>query len=259
MLHFTLREMHSYFKSKLTWVILIAIVVVAVISGPFGTQQVDVFKRIIYWAVTIFGCAGIAHACYTNLLKISEHKNWPQWRGYLLGAFASTFFIGLFVYVFVVLFFGSEDIAPNLLQLWGIALVVNVLIATIVIVLKQHFANENQPTFPRMEKLGVENNLLFEKISKELGRDLISISSQDHYLQVVTSKGSELILMRLSDAIQALPQDMGLQIHRSHWVARSAIIELIKEGGKWELLLKNDTRLPVSRNYRDRVKTLSIS
>ena len=43
-----------------------------------------------------------------------------------------------------------------------------------------------------------------------------------HYLQVVTTAGTCLVLMRLSDAVLALG-DAGMQVHRSYWVSHRHI------------------------------------
>ena len=52
---------------------------------------------------------------------------------------------------------------------------------------------------------------------------LVAISAQDHYVGVTTTLGTELLRMKLSDAIDGVNPGIGLQVHRSHWVAISAI------------------------------------
>ena len=57
----------------------------------------------------------------------------------------------------------------------------------------------------------------------------------------------------LADAIrEAAPTD-GLQVHRSHWVARRHIAALRREKGRIILTLSNGRDIPVSRTYEQAV------
>ena len=57
------------------------------------------------------------------------------------------------------------------------------------------------------------------------GAEVWAVEAEDHYLRLHTSKGQDLILMRLSDALDELEGIEGAQVHRSWWVARDAITE----------------------------------
>ena len=65
---------------------------------------------------------------------------------------------------------------------------------------------------------------------------------------------ADLILFRMKDAAQALKRENGLQVHRSYWVARPAIEEVRREGGKITLCLKNGIRVPVSDSFAPKVR-----
>ena len=56
-----------------------------------------------------------------------------------------------------------------------------------------------------------------------LGRDLLALEMEDHYLRIHTALGSDLILLRLRDALAELGPSRGRQVHRSWWVAEGAI------------------------------------
>ena len=76
----------------------------------------------------------------------------------------------------------------------------------------------------------------------------MSLSAQDHYVEVTTELGAELCLLRLSDAIaQTTPED-GFQIHRSHWIAKSAIVELKTKGSTGHVRLTDGRTLNVSQS-----------
>ena len=81
------------------------------------------------------------------------------------------------------------------------------------------------------------------------GGELWAVEAEDHYLRLHTSKGQDLILMRLADAIAELKGIEGAQVHRSWWVARDAIAEAERGDGRATLTLKDGAQVPVSRTY----------
>ena len=97
-------------------------------------------------------------------------------------------------------------------------------------------------------------DLFFEKIPLRLGRDLVHLKMQDHYLEVVTDAGQCLVLMRMSDAVAALPEQLGGQVHRSHWIAWGHVDKAINRAGRKFLLLKNGIEVPVSRRFQKVVR-----
>ena len=81
------------------------------------------------------------------------------------------------------------------------------------------------------------------------GSALYAVEAEDHYLRLHTSKGADLILMRLSDAIDELEGIEGAQTHRSWWVARDGVDEARRADGRATLRLKDGAEVPVSRTY----------
>jgi DNA-binding LytR/AlgR family response regulator len=65
---------------------------------------------------------------------------------------------------------------------------------------------------------------------------------------VMTDRGDTLIHMRISDAEALLAKADGLRVHRSHWVARVAVINVSRKRGQIVLLLANGQSAPVSRS-----------
>jgi DNA-binding LytR/AlgR family response regulator len=60
--------------------------------------------------------------------------------------------------------------------------------------------------------------------------------------------------MRLSDAVAAIGPDLGLQVHRSWWVAEDAICEFTKSNDRSHLKLRNGLLVPVGRTYTAAVR-----
>ena len=87
---------------------------------------------------------------------------------------------------------------------------------------------------------------------------LLALVVEDHYVDIVTDKGKALVLMRLADAMRETGAVTGLQIHRSHWVARDAVVRAQRNEGKLSLELSNGMRLPVSRGFLQAVKQAGL-
>ncbi|MEO6215790.1 MAG: LytTR family DNA-binding domain-containing protein [Sphingomonas sp.] len=81
------------------------------------------------------------------------------------------------------------------------------------------------------------------------GAELHALQAEDHYLRVHTSAGSALILLRLGDAMNEVSGIEGARVHRSWWVARTAVESARRLEGRAELSLPNGVTAPVSRSH----------
>ncbi len=86
-----------------------------------------------------------------------------------------------------------------------------------------------------------------DRLPPRLGRELLCLQMEDHYVRAYTPRGSDLILTPLKDAIAELNAADGLQVHRSWWVARAAVAEPVVRGRSVALRLTNGVEAPVSR------------
>jgi hypothetical protein len=98
-----------------------------------------------------------------------------------------------------------------------------------------------------------------QELRSRASGDLISISSELHYVRVVTTDTEVMFLYNLKDAMEELPANAGVQIHRSHWVSREHVKGLSKKNGYSECILSNGRSLPVSRRKFSEVKDLLAS
>ena len=91
-------------------------------------------------------------------------------------------------------------------------------------------------------------------LSPRLGQDILALQGEDHYVRVHTPLGSELLLMRLRDAIKDLDGRAGERVHRSWWVAREAVGGVRANGRRMSLTLTNGLEVPVSREATARLR-----
>ena len=75
----------------------------------------------------------------------------------------------------------------------------------------------------------------------------MALTVQDHYVNIRTTNGSELVLMRLADAIREVGDTKGLQVHRSHWIAVDQVTAASRKGDGAVLSMTQGDDIPVSR------------
>ena len=69
---------------------------------------------------------------------------------------------------------------------------------------------------------GAEAPPILERLPADRRGALLHLQMRDHYVEIHTDRGSELVLMRFGDALMELGGTEGMQVHRSHWIARTA-------------------------------------
>ncbi len=63
-----------------------------------------------------------------------------------------------------------------------------------------------------------------------------------------------MILYRFSDAIAELDKSIGMQVHRSHWIRKSAIDDVMTRSKKMAVRLASGLEVPVSQPYQALVR-----
>ena len=83
--------------------------------------------------------------------------------------------------------------------------------------------------------------------------DIVYLHVSGHYIEVTTTSGSKVILMRLADAVTELG-NRGMQVHRSYWVGYSHMTEVVRRDHQTLLSLTNGQEVPVSRTFLSAVR-----
>lgn len=95
---------------------------------------------------------------------------------------------------------------------------------------------------------------LFDRLSPTFLGPIIALQSEDHYVRVHGMSGSELVLLRLRDAIAEMTGVAGEQVHRSWWVSRDGVASLGQVGRSWVIRLRNGEMAPVARDSTIRLQ-----
>lgn len=248
---FTLREMRATATSPRAWGVMAVIVLILGISGPFQTFQYFAFgPRLAYWAVMGVMTFGVGSFFATWASTAAGNFGFGKIAKFVFTGFVSGLAVAICVIAINILAMGNFyfDDLENMLKIAGYSIGISVAIVGLFSLFHDEEAKQNSSQPARiLSRLPVEKRGV-----------LISMSVQDHYVEVVTSRGKHLTLVRLSDAIHETEGTSGMQIHRSHWVAFDAIKSVTRQNGKTILLTTGNGELPVSRSYIKSLKEAGL-
>ncbi|SFS99729.1 transcriptional regulator, LytTR family [Sulfitobacter marinus] len=233
---------HRERKGRLVWLAFWSLAtVLCAIAGPFGTHAALLLgPRLIYWACVI------ALSVLGTALVLRAAKDAPVWKTAMLWGGYITM-LSVLIHTLNSWLFEPWQGTCQLLYLWVI-IAVTVLVVHGAVGLARYAFLAPPKTSAQDPETAFLRHLPLEKRAP-----LIRIEAQDHYLNVVTQKGSALVLLRLQDAVAALHAAEGLQVHRSHWVAKKAVAQHRRVQGRDYLVLVSGDEIPVSRSFRPAV------
>jgi hypothetical protein len=211
--------------------------------GALGTGALPLPLRLAYWLPLMLGGTVIGHLVSWSVGRLPRARTNPWVFGALI-AVAVSVPITLIVWGYGALLFGGAAALPNLMPLFGSVLVISLAMTAIIVLADRPGRVTHAPPAGAPAPAVRFLDRLPAKIK---GGVIYAVSAEDHYLRVHTSKGADLILMRLSDAIAELDGLEGAQTHRSWWVARDAVESARRDGDKMVLTLKGGAEAPVSR------------
>ncbi|MGH1465998.1 MAG: LytTR family DNA-binding domain-containing protein [Cognatishimia sp.] len=261
------REMQLMFHSRIVWTCLLAAGVILGIAGPFGTEAVmPLVPRLLYWVGTASSFFFLGS--YVGTASNAQLVRWGLgfWSATLgAGAVAGLAIFVALLLLNVALFDVPLDCLTCTLILGANVIGIAMIITVAFVQIKRHFEQAQPLDSTASAGAAVHQELrqssepaLLRRLPFEKRGALISISVSDHYVQVVTVNGQELLLMRLSDAMGEVGDTKGMQVHRSHWVALEQITAARREGAKAVLTLSDGRDIPASRTYVAALKEAGV-
>jgi hypothetical protein len=232
---------------KWTFGATVALAVFLGFVGAFGTLILPLWLRVLTFLWLGFGCTALALACRWITGLVPRLAMRPLAR-HATVALMMTPLTAVWIWVAVGWAFLPGGPRPSQLPLYlGYAFGMCVAMGALswVIFHPRRFRAAPEAAPEPAPATRFESRLPF----RLQGAALWAVEADDHYLKVRTSKGSDLILMRLSDALHELNGLDGLQTHRSWWVARAGVADVARRQGKPVLVLKDGGEAPVSRTY----------
>lgn len=237
-----------------------------VFFGPFDTDvDLNIWERLAFWTVAVSIVGIVIEHCMIAVLAsrwfARFHLVFKLFFGSMIGAVPGASFM-----ITINTIFRPEHLNDlNFPLLWMNVAIMALLVAGLDCLVTLQFRKvtpETQTDEPPAEldtpPFGIVTlPRLFLRLPDRLREgQIISMSMQDHYVEITTTLGSEMLLMRLSDAIDLLDGMPGTQTHRSHWAACTHAVELVKAGRRHELTLSDGRILPVSNSYKDSIEEI---
>jgi len=254
---FALREMQRQARLPRVCVTLAALALIFGLSGPFGTEgAMRLAPRVGYW-----GLIAVVTYFSGNLVVALMTQRFERTKPPLaIGFPAVTLSIALVVLAEVIvinwLVLGSAPrSAREVLSLGVNVLGVGIVVAGIIVYFSRSARSLKGQT---AETATAQAPRILQRLDLHKRGRLISLSVQDHYTEIATSKGTALALLRLSDAIAEAEPTVGLQVHRSHWVATREVTTARRDGAKAVLTMSDGRDIPVSRTYVQAVKDAGL-
>ena len=228
--------------------------------GPFGTwTDLSVADRLVFWTTTVGVNWFVALVVFNVTIKAFESRNRPVWAACLLSSLiaalpgSATVWLAAAVYL---------DYRPTNMSgtvgLYAQVLVLHLLIGSVAsYAIRRSLRKPGEAELrPADETSGTEAShappeaALLARLSAGARADILHLRMQDHYVEVHTAVGMEMLLLRFRDAIREVEGVDGLRVHRSHWVARAAVARVERRrGGAVVLHLVNGSKVPVSRSF----------
>jgi hypothetical protein len=221
---------------------------VMTLTGAFGTDSIPLLPRLLYWLVIMEAGAMIGVGATTGIHGWGRLAGRPWLEGSAISLLIALP-LTLVVLGTTALFFGDRNAgASGIFFLFAMVLVV-----TGVIIAINYATAQPAPAAAPQRELPAAPEAVRPRLAERLPRHLRdapihAVQAEDHYLRVHTDAGSDLLLMRMADAIPELAPLEGARTHRSWWVARAAIQSVARKDGRAELTLPGGVIAPVSRS-----------
>ena len=213
--------------------------------GAFDTGRQPLVHRALFWLILLVGgtLIGMTVMGVARWLRWLDQRSWVQACILTLMTWAPATLMTWTVISLMVPGAGwrIENLIGNILP---------VLMVSAAMTALNYLADREPAQTHAARQADAAPPAFLERLPAKLrGGELYAVEAEDHYLRLHTSKGADLILMRLSDAIGELEGIEGAQTHRSWWVARDGIDDARRADGRAVLRLKSGAEVPVSRTY----------
>jgi DNA-binding LytR/AlgR family response regulator len=211
--------------------------------GAFGTDEVSFGIRAAYW-IGLCVAGAVVGTAVSHLIGREGRADERPWLYGALTVIGVTLPFTLVVWLVSDLtFYGRMQTGGVLTYLLPVLIVTTAMTAL-------NFLVQRTPPETHAAPAGAPAPRFLDRLPAKLrGGELWAVEAEDHYLRLHTSRGQDLILMRLSDAVAELEGIEGAQTHRSWWVAKAAVEDARRGDGRAILQLKGGAEAPVSRAY----------
>ncbi|WP_411032870.1 LytTR family DNA-binding domain-containing protein [Shinella sp. BYT-45] len=249
-----LRELQVFLRSPRFWATFGAVVLIFWVTGPYGTtERLATVPRLGFWLVLHAVAWGIAVTTIVIANTLLLHRIASLAGRMALGTLIAGVPVGLATEAISRLTFGGTPTLSGLTESIVSGLLLSALFCGLTFMtMSSKQAEALSPAPPAQEQADVP---LLRRLKPENRGPILHITVADHYTEVTTSRGRELILLRFSDALEEIGGTPGLRVHRSHFVADIHVEKLLRADGRLAIRMKDGKEIPVSRSRADAVRS----
>ncbi len=242
------------------WVIEIAVMlaigVVLAALGPFGSFTLGSFAdRLFYWIPAALLGYTIVRPTTLVALLIARRLTLPVVPSAVVGILVAAV-PGTYAIAYLGGYRpGAEPSFQELFQLYLQVALIGILVMLVFLLIERRAVSPavaerfDIPASAPPLLTEPEAGAPFLRRLPALWRDqLVALEMEDHYVRAHGPGTSVLILLRMRDAEGELAGYDGLRVHRSWWVARSAVRQVLRTGRNVRLRLDGGIEAPVARD-----------
>lgn len=227
----TLREWRDHLTHPTTLILLAAATGVLALTGPFETGTLmSLPSAVAYWGWMVV-------ATYSAGFLINTRLTSHGWQRFAIGTATISLAVLVIVGMTNLAVFGFLPSGSAAVRFVATTLAICAIVNGVFVQLDRASENAEPARDPA----------LLDRLPLEKRGPLVALSVEDHYVRVRTTKGEEMVLMRLGDAIREVEPCRGVQVHRSHWVALDQVDAARREGDRAILTMHGGFEIPVSR------------
>lgn len=248
-----LRQLQRQISGPAFWIVVGGMVLIAAIAGPYYTlERLNFAERLVYWGVIIGISAVIMTFLSVLAHRVTEARGWNWALVAVLAGMAGILPVLGTVWLAGGLATGFASGGPGIITLAAYVApsVVGGTLAVNAYIEVQERMAPNASVAPEPQRADAAMTVLQGKLPHHLGREIVAVRAQDHYLEVTTPKGQCMVLMRLGDAVSDLALLPGMQVHRSWWISLAHVARIEKGANGPEVVMSHGLRVPVGRSYR---------
>lgn len=253
-----LRELQVFLRAPRFWATFGAVVLIFWVTGPYGTaERLATAPRLGFWLVQHAAAWSIAVVTIV-LVNTLLLQRVPSLLGRMaIGTLIAGVPVGLATEAISLATFGGTPTVATIVQSIASGLLLSALFCGLTFMTMSSKQAEVLSPAPLPTPEATEERaevLLLRRLKPENRGTILHMTVADHYTEVTTSRGRELVLLRFSDALEELGATAGLQVHRSHFVADVHVDRLLRSEGRLAILMKDGREIPVSRSRMEAVR-----
>jgi hypothetical protein len=240
--------------------IMIAVALALAALGPYGSFALgDYAARLAYWLpAALLGYAAFRPS-YAGGLILSHRLDLPLWMGVGVGVL-----VGAIPATLLICWWGGVPLTgldfPHQLRAYVQVALIGALVCFLFLLLERGTVVHPATVERSREMMSSASEddggsaapsppaPFLDRLPPDIASDLIALEMEDHYVRAHAPGRSTLLLMRMRDAELELASVEGMRVHRSWWVAKSGIEQVLRRGRSVRLKLRGGIEAPVARD-----------